>query len=439
MSCGIPFEGATVLIDGAQAVAQVDPQKAFRMLLDAAMCANYAGDPNLLMQAAKMAGELPIRETEPEAPVVELLGGLASMLEGKDAELHARLVQSLDRVDSVTEPLWLIFACVVAESIGDEAREEVFRRRAEAIARTSMAVGTLATVLERIAATDMNHGQVAAASLHSGEGLQFALDAGLTNSACFHRVVLAWAAAVRGDQEACISLAEEVAVTALKHGLPLNKLVADWAVGLLQLGLGRWEEAVTRLEGMSAAGPGADPPLIALRFVADLVEAAVRADRSDIAEWAATWLAEHAGEGAPDWQLALAARCRALVDPSIEAREGCYRRHWSFTPTTGGRSTEPGRCSCSVSCYVASDVARRRAYRFAPPSMPSSSSAPRPGRSGPGVSFGPPAKPFGAATLPRLKSSPCRNDKSRQSWQKGPRTGRRLPCCSSAHAPSSTT
>jgi DNA-binding CsgD family transcriptional regulator len=299
------------------------------------MCANYAGDLHMLVDAARRASDLPVGESEPEAPLVDLLAGVAAMLEAKDTGFRAPLLQVLDRLADTTEPRWLIWAAAAAAGIGDQARDDALLRRAEALARRSMAVGTVAMVLQRVTWTDMMHGRVAAASLRSEEGLRLAVETGLTNPACWHRAILAWVAAVRGDQQACTSLADQASDTATKHGLGPHNAIAHWAVGLLYLGLGRWDAAATRLEGVSSPAQGPGHPYVAQRAAADLVEAAVRAGRPDVAEPAATQLADYAQRGAPDWQMALAARCRALVAHHPEAKEQLLSEALAFHDRDG--------------------------------------------------------------------------------------------------------
>jgi DNA-binding CsgD family transcriptional regulator len=321
LCCGSPLEGATVLMEGAERVARADTGKALRMLFDAALCANYAGDVGGMAEAGRRASRLPIEESEAEAPLVELLGAVVGLLQVNDTGHRARLLPALDRVADMTDPRWLMWAGAAAVVIGDQVRQDALRRRAETIARRSMAVGVLALVLERVAWTDMMHGQVAAASVHSGEGLRLAMEAGLTNSGCWHRAILAWAAAARGDEETCISLAGQASATAVEQGLGTHNALAHWATGLLHLGLGQWESAATQLEAASQAVPGTGHPFIALLAQPDLVEAAVRADRPDVAEVATTRFVGYAGEGAPDWLRALAARCRALITHAPAAKE----------------------------------------------------------------------------------------------------------------------
>jgi DNA-binding CsgD family transcriptional regulator len=321
LCCGTPLQGATLLREGVDRVARSDPRKALQMLLDMAMCANYAGDLGVMSEAGRRAAALPFGRSEPEAPLVDLIADVTTMLQGNDPGARARLLQAIDHLGESTEPRWLIWAGAAANRSGAQARDDAFCRRAEAIARQTTAVGSLAMALHRIAWKDLTYGRVAAASIHSAEGLQLATETGLTNSACFHRAILAWVAAVRGDEEACTSLAEQASATALEHGLGPQNSIAHWAVGLLHLGVGRWEAAATQLEAVSSPAPGTGHTVVALWALPDLVEAAVRAGRPDVAEPAATRFAGYAPEGAPDWELALVARCWPLVTHSPETKE----------------------------------------------------------------------------------------------------------------------
>jgi DNA-binding CsgD family transcriptional regulator len=323
--CGVPLEGASVLMEGAERVAQVDPLKALQMLFDAAWCANFAGDISLMTEAGRRASMLPTTGSDLQASLVELLVAMTAMLEAKNTRMRARLVRTLDRVADTSDPRLLTWAGAAAAVVGDHARDAALRRRAETIARRSMAVGSLTTVLARRAWGDlMTHGRIVPASNHAEEGLQLALETGLTNAACFHRAILAWVAAVRGDEETCRTLAEQTTTTAIAHGLAPQISTAAWAAGLLDLGLGRWDTAAARLESVWRFAPGEGHPFVALRALPDLVEASVRAGRLDVAEAAATRMVEYAREGVPDSLAALVARCSALITPAAEAKEKLF-------------------------------------------------------------------------------------------------------------------
>jgi DNA-binding CsgD family transcriptional regulator len=327
--CGNPLSGAAVLLEGADRIATTDPHKALQMLFDAVLCGNYGGDFAVMLEAGRKASALPIGESADHAPYVDLLSSMVAMLESRDTGFRPRLLRALDRLADSAEPRWLVWAGGAAAGVGDEARKDVLLRRAESVARDSTAMGALTMVLEMKAWTEVMRGTVAGASLHAEEGLRLATETGLTNSACFHRAILAWVAAVRGDATS-ESLAEEASATALAQGLAPHHSLSQWAVGLLHLGLGRWEDAATRLEGTLSVAPERGHPYVALRAIPDLVEAALRAGRPVVAHMAAARFDEQARAGAPDWQMALAARCRALLADTPPAKERLLKEALAF-------------------------------------------------------------------------------------------------------------
>jgi DNA-binding CsgD family transcriptional regulator len=243
------------------------------------------------------------------------------MLRSANAQLRTILARALDDLQDVTEPRLLSWAAAVAADIGEPARHQALNRQAEATARRTMAMGTLAMVMENIAWSDLMYGRIAAASVHSGEGLQLAVETGLTNSACFHRAVLAFVAAVHGDQDACTAYADQALETATRHQLGTHQAIASWAVGLLHLGLGAWDLAIVRLQAQISAALAAGYRYLALWALPELVEAAAAAGRGDTAAGAADQLAGFIGDGAPPWVLALTARSRALATRPAETRE----------------------------------------------------------------------------------------------------------------------
>ena len=322
VSCGIPRKGAALLMEGAARVLATEPLKAVEMLFDAALCANFAGDLTLLREIVGEVSALPAVREEPYASLVALLAAVAELLDGQDPAARDRLRGPLDRLADVADPRWLVWAGAAASLAGDQQSDDRFRSRAEAIARRSMAVGSLAMVLARNAWSDLlNHGRVGAASHEAQEGLGLALEARLTNHACLHRSILAWVAAVRGERDQCLAYADLASRIAMEHELPAHGSTANWAVGLLHLGEGRWEEAATRLEHVASAPPGTGHPYVAMRTLPDLVEAAVHVGRVDVARAAADRYGDYAQGAIQNPLGALALRCRALVADEPERRE----------------------------------------------------------------------------------------------------------------------
>jgi DNA-binding CsgD family transcriptional regulator len=103
------------------------------------------------------------------------------------------------------------------------------------------------------------------------------------------------------------------------HGHGLANSIAEWAIALLDLGIGRPDETVARLSSLAAAPPGIGHPFYVLSSAPDLLEASVRAGRPESAETAFAVLSDFAKPGAPTWALALAARGRALLADGTEA------------------------------------------------------------------------------------------------------------------------
>ena len=333
---GVPLDGAAALVEGSQVIASIDPHKALQMLADAGQCAHIGGDVAVMRKAVRLAAALPIEASDPRAPLVAMMAGIASLISAvvpeadrpvvTDAAQRAPatsahpLLAVIDQVAESSEPRWLMWAASVASAMGDPAREQSLGRRAESIARSSAAVGTLAIVLESLAFADVLAGRLRALATHAQEGLALATETGLTNSACYHRAMLAFGAAARGDEITCIDLADEVGATAVGRGLGLAQSVSQWALGLLDLGLGHPDEATPRLRSV-ATSPSSNI-IVSRHVLPDLVEAAVHAGRPDVAVEAADRLTGQARPGAPEWVLAPATRCRALVteDPLLRER-----------------------------------------------------------------------------------------------------------------------
>jgi DNA-binding NarL/FixJ family response regulator len=95
--------------------------------------------------------------------------------------------------------------------------------------------------------------------------------------------------------------------------------IARRALALLDLSLGRPEQAAARLAALRSAPVGEAHPLWVLMSTADLVEALQQAGRTGEAVAAAAAAEEFAQPDAPTWAHALAARCRAMLADGDEA------------------------------------------------------------------------------------------------------------------------
>jgi len=319
LRCGIPGDGYAILVAAAREVADLAPEKALAMLFDSGEAAGYVGDVAAIVEASRRAAELPL--TSPEATfVVGLLSSVAVLMEGKTREGASAMTAVLTRAVQFEDPRWLVWAAVVAAAIGDERTAHSLYGRAHALARATAAVSTLTNVLEAFSLAGILAGRYATVTADAAEGLALAREARLANSACHHLATLAFVAGVQGREADCRSWAGEAAESASARGLGLQNSIAEWAQALLDLGVGRPTEAMNRLRALSAGGPGTSHPFIVLAATPDLVEAAVRAGRAEVAQTALLALERFAERGAPPtWALALRARCRGLLSAGAAA------------------------------------------------------------------------------------------------------------------------
>ncbi|MFF4988939.1 ATP-binding protein [Streptosporangium saharense] len=298
---GAPRAAYEALVEGAAATGGTE---AARMLFQALHTAWYLGAPEVTRVAARL-GELPLPDGDPLAPIVAFVTATLSR-DGKIPPLAEVVARS--RETRARCPGDLVLACGMGLVAGQDEEVAETARTLVAEARSLGTIGILPTLLFFLAETEMFHGRHRDALATATEGLRIARDTGQTQWAGQLGAFLAYLAALEGDEERCRTLADE----ALAAG-PAGHGWATWALGVLDLGKGRIEAALSRLEpdagGYQVAGT---------RCVPDLVEAAVRLGAPERAADALSgYRAWVAGTGQP-WARALLARCQALLDDSEE-------------------------------------------------------------------------------------------------------------------------
>jgi DNA-binding CsgD family transcriptional regulator/tetratricopeptide (TPR) repeat protein len=239
-----------------------------------------------------------------------MLTGMADAVAGDWAHGAARLRRVAGLCGRGDEPLGLLRAGQAALLLGDDATARRVYERAVRTVRRDGAVGLLATALNRLAFAHTQAGRLDEADAACGEGLRLACDLGQQGATGL--AVQAFIEAWRGDADACRAHAEEALAEAGARRLGAVAAGASWALGLLDLGLGRPDEALSRLAPV-VSGARTAHPWVALWAVPDLVEAAARAGRPDDAraplERFGTWAQR---VGAP-WAIAAAHRGAAQL------------------------------------------------------------------------------------------------------------------------------
>jgi DNA-binding CsgD family transcriptional regulator len=121
-------------------------------------------------------------------------------------------------------------------------------------------------------------------------------------------------AAVQGEEGEARSRAHEVIEVAGAHNLVVRGALAVYALALLDLGAGRWADALERLESVAAINT-----TYTMRVALDRVEAAVRANRREDAEAVLGEFESWGAQTRSTWAAPAIAGCRALVAERDEA------------------------------------------------------------------------------------------------------------------------
>lgn len=288
------------------------PDPALHLLARATEAAIYTGDLSRCRDAARVARRIGI---EPPGT----LGGLAAAFEGRYEDARDLLQAAAGRCGPGGDPSLLIHAGIAALLLGDHTRASAATVRAAASARARGATVTVAQAMEFRAYADFWTGRPRAGEAAAADALWQAYATGQDNGACHLQAALAMFAALTGDEAVCRERAAAARSYALARGLGLPAALAQWALACLDLGNGRFAPAAARLRALAGFGPGHGHRAIRHLATPHYVEAAVRTGDTRVARAAhADYDRWASAVRSPD-DLALSARCRALLAPGAEA------------------------------------------------------------------------------------------------------------------------
>ncbi len=301
------------LEEGAERIEAIDPERAALMLADAVVPWIEVGEYARADRAAARAWELPW----PRGGHTELALSL----------IFADVLAAQGRFSEAIE-LWLSGAEVPADedaealsriaealfSAGEHERARAAAEQAVERARECSALGLLAVSLGVQLFAELRTGRLRAAARAADESVDLVRALGQQGELidALHR--LAWAEAMLGREEDCRRHVAET--TELLAGKEYDGVVGGPALGLLELGLGRPQEAVEALEytrrarGERMRGDAITPRPV----LANLIEASVRAGLLEDARRDLTELSGQAELCGLPFVLAAAARCRGIVE-----------------------------------------------------------------------------------------------------------------------------
>jgi DNA-binding CsgD family transcriptional regulator len=300
----------TVLVEAADASEY--PSQTLDLLTEATEAAMYAGDD---VQAANLGGRA--SRIEPQNGTdrfrVAALSGVAAALAGDYALAAPLLLEATQRAQELEDPYALIWA-VRAASIRNTPRDGLpYAARAVTIARERAVLSVLPIALSHQASGLIGHGRFKLSYAAAEEGIRLASDFGHHWGVGRNLANLAMVDAVRGDEPSARAHADEGKELAASSGAVLIGEFAEWALGMLELTLGRPSEATDRLLIVSDSERAESNRLTGLWSIPDLIDGAARSGRLDETLDRYDRYADWVQQAPTPTRLSLLARCRALT------------------------------------------------------------------------------------------------------------------------------
>ena len=300
-----------VLERAALRLETVEPPAAAAMLGQAAFAALLTGDP---LRAAVLAERARGLSPDRAEPIVELSLGLALLHQGDPSSLTV-LRQAADLTESrrgEVEPDYLAFAALALSWVGEFDRSRALLSRSLPQARAESSFGALCSLLYAAGYLEARTGNLVQAYALVMEGVDVAEASGNDLWRYLSLCCLAYVEAARADEEACRRHVEMALELVRQLDVDYPATILD-ALGLLELGLGHYDQAIAYLEPANVPAGGTEPTLARLS-APDLVEACIRAGQELSPSMRAQLdaAAERSQYPAP---AAAAERCRGLAAP----------------------------------------------------------------------------------------------------------------------------
>ncbi|WPO69992.1 ATP-binding protein [Streptomyces sp. KN37] len=320
---GQPTRSRELLRAAVDEAEKVDPALAAVMLGGIALTELAVGDLTAARGTSAAAMELADATRQTLLPV-RLLRTLVLLL-GGDADAGRSLLRELAGPLASPDPAFpyplsgVGGLCHLAAEELDEAHGLL--DRAAYTARASSAVGLLSHLLCTLSVVEFWRGRWSPSLAHADEAVRLAEATGRLIEVPRGLAALARTEAALNREADCRRHAAQAMEWAASTELPMDAARARGALGLLELGLGRFEEAVHRLEEVRAfsrthgRGDG-----LYLTWAADLADAYVHLHMTTEAREVLDVLEYEAGRGHRPVTAGAAARCRGLLEPDAAER-----------------------------------------------------------------------------------------------------------------------
>ena len=340
---GLGRDAPPLLLKAASRLEPLDLDLAHETYLTAWLAALFAGQlasAGDLLEVSRAARALPPSKTRPDGrprPVDLVLDGLALMVTdgpaaaaptlrrvvsafsgGQASGGQAPSGQASGGQASVEDELrWGWLAQAAASALWDDDAWHAMLVRQLRLARDAGALERLPLLLGALGTAVAWSGDFAAAAALVTEA-DAVCEATGSPAAPFTAMLLA---ALRGHQAEAASLIEATIAEATAGGQGIAVAYAHWTAAIVANGHGRYEEA---LAAASAASEDTSTAYVSTWALPELIEAAARGGKTDLARQALDRLAGHTQAGGTDFGLGIQARSRALVSEG-RAAEDLYR------------------------------------------------------------------------------------------------------------------
>jgi len=316
-------EAPELLLKAATQLESLDVALARETYLDAWAAAWFAGRfarAGTLQEVSRTAMAAPQPTSDPQLSDLLLDAFSVLVIEGRAAaapKLRRAVRAIVEGKIAVAEGLrwgWLV-STATWTLWDDESSHKLLARQLQALREAGLLVH-LPIYLQEVGANAAWRGDFATAASLIAEGDAVAEATG-TRLTRYAAVILA---AYVGDEAESSALIEAEASRASAAGQNLGIQVCQWTSAVLYNGLGRYEQAVVQAWRASEVEPEVGTSAWAR---IELVEAATRTGKTELAGTALARLAEAASVGDSDWGLGVLARSRALLSEGEDA-EGSY-------------------------------------------------------------------------------------------------------------------
>jgi DNA-binding CsgD family transcriptional regulator len=305
-------EAPPLLLKAARRLKPIDAELCRATYLQALTAGYYAGRLALgggVLEVARAAAAAPPPPHAPRAPDLLLDGLVTHYTKGYEAGLPTlrKALHAFGTGMSVEEALRLHWvAGIVARYVWDDHSWHVLSERHVRLARSVGALSELPGALNSRAYMLLFAGELAAAASLIQQ-LPPAIEVTGSNRVPYSALGLA---AFAGRQAEAATVIDAITRDVSRRGEGVGITIIEWASAVLNNGIGNYQAAVEAAQrSTDYLGEMITPPWSA----AELVEAAARSGRAEMAADALTQLAVSTSASGTDWALGIEARSRALL------------------------------------------------------------------------------------------------------------------------------